>query len=165
MLVRSGAHKQRVRKRRLFTRRVLGRTVLAPSISNHLVCSELTLRPYCMANIRLAQLAVPAVCLLVASLSYGSQILFHYIDPGPLASKQKYTFNSLVLCIWITYARAVFTSAGQVTKEWLKDQSGENGEARHVRQRYCRKCEALKPPRAHHCKVCQTYAHYGERYR
>lgn len=23
------------------------------------------------------------------------------------------------------------------------------------RQRWCRRCEALKPPRAHHCKTCQ----------
>lgn len=100
-------------------------------------------------------LAVPGVCVLIAFLSYGPQLLFLKIEPGPLTSQQRLVFNALVAGIWICYARAVFTKPGQVSASWRPENNNEETDGTFVRQRNCRKCEALKPPRAHHCKVCK----------
>lgn len=62
------------------------------------------------------KLAIPAVCLLVAFLGYGSQVLFARspdLAPGPLTSSQKYVFNTLLLCLWWTYYRACTTDPGR----------------------------------------------------
>lgn len=109
----------------------------------------------------LAKLAVPAVVLLIGLLSYTSQYLFYTIEPGPLDSRQTKIFNLLVICLWISYARACTTSPGSVPKDWSPDSNPEDepvsdGKAQS-RQRYCRKCDALKPPRSHHCKICKRY--------
>lgn len=108
-----------------------------------------------MSTETLQKLAVPGVCALIASLAYGSQFLFAGLDPGPLTSQQKLIFNTLVVCIWISYARAVYTDPGHVPPSWKPEHAFEDGEGPLVRQRHCRKCDALKPPRAHHCKVCK----------
>lgn len=113
----------------------------------------------------MAKLAVPGVVLLIATLSYTSQYLFYVIEPGPLDSRQAKIFNLLVICIWISYARACTIGPGSVPKGWSPDantkkqtSSDENeNEKYRARQRYCRKCNALKPPRSHHCKVCKRY--------
>lgn len=102
----------------------------------------------------ISRLAVPGVCALVAFLAYESQFLFQKLDPGPLTSQQKWAFNIMVGGIWICYARAVITDPGAVPVGWQPDEPfREEGESL-VRQRHCRKCEAIKPPRVHHCKVC-----------
>lgn len=103
----------------------------------------------------LQNLAVPGVCTLIAFLSYGSQLLFLNIEPGPLTSQQRLVFNALVAGIWICYARAVFTDPGHVPTKWRPEGYNEDTDGTLTRQRHCRKCEALKPSRAHHCKVCQ----------
>lgn len=103
----------------------------------------------------LQRLAVPGVCALVAFLAYGSQLLFPGIDPGSLTSQQKLIFNALVACIWVCYGRAVLTDPGHVPAGWKPEATADNGEAFLIRQRHCRRCDALKPPRAHHCKVCK----------
>ena len=52
------------------------------------------------------------------------------------------------------------TDPGHVPKDWASDQSEhvkkENFDATSelLRQRWCRKCSLLKPPRSHHCKTC-----------
>ncbi|KIX01631.1 uncharacterized protein Z518_09357 [Rhinocladiella mackenziei CBS 650.93] len=94
-----------------------------------------------------AKFAALTVVVLIAFLSYSSQYLFYRIEPGPLTQKEKIVFNALVACIWICYARACITDPGRVPLDWA--------DATETRQRYCRKCEAIKPPRSHHCKVCQ----------
>lgn len=104
----------------------------------------------------IAKLAVPGVVALIAFLSYSSQLLFQTLAPGPLTKKQYLYFNVLVACIWISYARACWTDPGSVPEYWLRDQENEQKQAeRKERTRYCRKCDAVKPPRSHHCKVCQ----------
>ncbi|KAK5021991.1 Palmitoyltransferase [Exophiala sideris] len=106
----------------------------------------------------LAKLAVPAVVLLVAFLSYSSQLLCYGIDPGPLDRRRSLVFNVLVVCIWVSYARACATDPGRVPADWQPNEAEQasKGVAQSViaRQRYCRKCEAVKPPRSHHCRVC-----------
>lgn len=103
-------------------------------------------------------LALTGVVALISFLAYGSQFLFRYVEPHALQQKQAFIFNALVACIWITYTRASFTNPGWVPRALNLDHSA----SRHSpplkkvpRWRWCRKCEALKPPRAHHCKICQ----------
>ncbi|KIW65309.1 hypothetical protein PV04_07580 [Phialophora macrospora] len=109
---------------------------------------------------QLAKFAVPAVVTLVAFLSYSSQYLFSHTEPGPLTFKQKVTFNALVACIWISYARACTADPGRIPLDWKPDEaedidSAGPREKAASRRRYCRKCEAIKPPRSHHCRVCK----------
>ncbi|KAK5992923.1 Palmitoyltransferase PFA4 [Cladobotryum mycophilum] len=93
-------------------------------------------------------LAVPAVCLLIAFLSYFSQVVFRYssLDPGPLTRNETVVFNALLLCLWVTYYRAVTVDPGRyVFKEQVIEAQGK---------KWCKKCAAPKPARAHHCRVC-----------
>ncbi|EER28442.1 DHHC zinc finger domain containing protein [Coccidioides posadasii C735 delta SOWgp] len=117
-----------------------------------------------MGGFAASQLAVPAVCTLIAFLSYTSQYLFYEIDPGPLSKSESIKFNALVVCIWICYARACATDPGSVPAGWkpaVSDETsgthleGDPALMSRSRQRWCRRCEAFKPPRAHHCKSCQ----------
>lgn len=116
----------------------------------------------------LAKLAAPAVVSLVAFLSYSSQYLFGSIEPGPLESRESRVFNTLVACIWVCYARACTTNPGRVPIDWQPDEA-ENADTVSPprkavpRQRYCRKCEATKPPRSHHCRICKRYAVSSQR--
>lgn len=98
--------------------------------------------------------AISGSSCLIALLAYGSQVLFHFIDPGPLEGQQLYTFNVLVGCVWICYFQACFVDPGTIPKTWkLKDPGQKPNPAR-----WCKKCDAPKPPRTHHCKTCKKYA-------
>lgn len=116
-----------------------------------------------MADSNVNKLAVPGVCLLISFLSYSSQLLFLHLDPGPLTRIELFIFNSLVLCIWVCYARACLTNPGDVRSAWQPEPSKngpkqeETSEAGMARSRWCRRCEVLKPPRAHHCKTCGRF--------
>ncbi len=105
----------------------------------------------------LARLALPAVVALIAFLSYGSQILFIYIEPGPLGQRQAFFFNAAVVGTWICYLRACFTDPGRVPSGWKPDAVVADQQELARKPRWCRKCKAFKPPRAHHCKTCQRY--------
>lgn len=124
------------------------------------------------------------VIFLGSLLAYGSQILFFHLEPFQIELNEAVILNVLVASAWICYGRTCLTDAGRVPKSWkeacLEDQEGEkdgnmerkeesNGEARQSgkilrkskrnwqtskRGRWCSKCEAPKPPRAHHCRVC-----------
>ncbi|KAH8692120.1 putative palmitoyltransferase with autoacylation activity Pfa4 [Talaromyces proteolyticus] len=116
-------------------------------------------------SLNIELLAIPAVSALIIFLSYTSQLLFLFLEPGALSTSETWKFNILVGCIWICYYRACTVDPGRVPKDW--EPSKENKSAQDdtlreddnhdasVRQRWCRKCSALKPPRAHHCKKCQ----------
>lgn len=104
----------------------------------------------------LRSLTFLGVVALIVFLAYGSQILFHHIEPYILERKQAFIFNTLVGCIWITYTRACFTNPGWIPPTWHRDNSAfEQSPPSKKTLRWCRKCDALKPPRAHHCKICQ----------
>ena len=106
----------------------------------------------------LGDLALPAVVALISFLAYGSQLLFRHMEPYALGKRQTVIFNVLVACIWTTYAQASFTNPGWVTPVLSQDPSTSDYPPFSRRaSRWCRKCEALKPPRAHHCKVCQRW--------
>ena len=109
-------------------------------------------------GVSMSQLAPPAVSLLIAILAYGSQIFFQYIEPYKLQHQQILVFNTAVGCIWICYARACWTAPGRVPINWVPDGLDANEQAsRSHRCRWCKKCQAFKPPRAHHCKTCNRY--------
>ena len=111
----------------------------------------------------LQRLAPPGVTALVAFLAYSSQYLFCYIEPGSLRKGDAYIFNALVGCLLICYWRTCFTDPGRISQDWwerLRLSTGnesETDEQAPQRQRWCRKCETFKPPRAHHCKTCKRY--------
>ena len=105
------------------------------------------------------RLAVPGVTLLICFLAYTSQWLFLYIEPGPLRKGDTYFFNLLVACLLICFYRTCFTDPGRIPQHWrqnLEDkQDGRDDPQVFQRQRWCRRCETFKPPRAHHCKTCK----------
>ncbi|KAF2163964.1 hypothetical protein M409DRAFT_68206 [Zasmidium cellare ATCC 36951] len=108
------------------------------------------------------RLSPPGVTLLVAFLAFTSQWLFHYIEPGPLRKGDAYLFNTLVTCLLICYWRTCFTDPGRIPKDWQDRVHGtEPGSPQSAAEvaaqsnRWCRRCEAFKPPRAHHCKTCK----------
>ena len=108
------------------------------------------------------RLALPAVSSLIAFLAYTSQWLFHRIEPGPLSPGEAYIFNALVACIFICYWRTCLTDPGTIPKDWHESISGQESDAKQTASkaaaqsnRWCRRCEAFKPPRAHHCKTCK----------
>ncbi|KAI1815546.1 zf-DHHC-domain-containing protein [Poronia punctata] len=118
--------------------------------------------------LQLQRLAVPAATILIAILGYGSQILFATspdLEPGPLTQTQSRVFNCLLACLWWTYWRACTVDPGRyiiphATKK-TKAAAGEKDDDENDeteprrRRRWCRKCSAPKPPRAHHCKICR----------
>ncbi|CAM1510134.1 Fc.00g004690.m01.CDS01 [Cosmosporella sp. VM-42] len=92
-------------------------------------------------------LAVPSVCVLIAFLGYGSQIVFNNstLDPGPPSRNESVIFNTLLLILWFTYFRAITVDPGRYV---FADQVLE------AEGRWCNKCAAPKPPRSHHCRHC-----------
>ncbi|OJJ46156.1 hypothetical protein ASPZODRAFT_2067593 [Penicilliopsis zonata CBS 506.65] len=114
-------------------------------------------------SFQISQLAVPAVSVLISFLAYTSQYLFLHFEDAPLTNDEVWGINCFALCIWICYYRACTVDPGRLPQDWeppqtnngsTSDAQGSQAEA-SGRQRWCRKCEAFKPPRAHHCKTCQ----------
>jgi hypothetical protein len=65
-------------------------------------------------------------------------------------------FNSLILLAYWSHLRAMLTNPGAVPKDALPVDYYESGGG-HLQQsdNMCRRCQAYKPPRAHHCSTCQ----------
>ncbi|KAF2186844.1 zf-DHHC-domain-containing protein [Zopfia rhizophila CBS 207.26] len=105
----------------------------------------------------LSSLSVPSVYLLISFLAYSSQWLCLYLEPHPLERKHVIRLNVILVCLLISYTRSIYTNPGQIPKK-LGDGSEDVQAGRKTggnRQRWCRKCDAVKPPRAHHCKECK----------
>ncbi|KAI3428978.1 uncharacterized protein J3R85_008788 [Psidium guajava] len=77
----------------------------------------------------------------------------------------------LVMLLW-SYFSVVLTDPGSVPPNWRLSVDEERGESdplngsdfsilqsdtSHPRVRFCRKCNQPKPPRCHHCSVCQCF--------
>ncbi|KAE8320925.1 DHHC zinc finger membrane protein [Aspergillus sergii] len=108
------------------------------------------------SSFHISRLAIPAVCTLISFLAYTSQYFFKNFEPAPLREQELWRINIFALCIWISYYRACTVDPGRVPRDW-RPRDGKQLEADRAsgRQRWCRRCEAFKPPRAHHCKTCQ----------
>jgi palmitoyltransferase len=104
-------------------------------------------------------LAVPSVYALITFLAYTSQVLLLYLEPYPLEKKQLMRFNVLLVCLLISYTRSVFVDAGAVPKKKNEKEIEieKEKEAKKPGQprKWCRKCDAAKAPRSHHCKACK----------
>lgn len=113
-----------------------------------------------MPAFRLEALAYPGVVSLVSFLAFTSQWLFYNIQPGPLRKGEAYIFNALVFALLVCYTRTCYTDPGRIPSDWhqniqTKDECARVAAEASSHQRYCRKCEMPKPPRAHHCKICK----------
>lgn len=111
---------------------------------------------------------IPAVCLLIAFQGYYSQYLFNTdpdLRPGPLTRRESLTFNLLLACLWCTYYRACTVDPGRYLFAPRPSSSSENPDPDLLRPttaslhplkpaRWCKKCAAPKPLRAHHCRHC-----------
>ena len=109
---------------------------------------------------KLTDLAVPFSFGLVSFIAYPSQYLFRHIEPGPLTNQQSLFLNLGTLAVFISYTRCVATNPGRVVASTdnphgVVETFDSNGHGR--KQRWCKKCDAYKPPRAHHCRVCKRY--------
>lgn len=120
-------------------------------------------------------LAVPGVSLLIAFLGYFSQLLFNLssLEPGPLSRDETVVFNAMLATLYVAYFRAVMTDPGNYAASF-DSPGGANGKgngagfgigAGNTRGvvidldesaggRWCAKCSAPKPRRAHHCRHC-----------
>ncbi|KAJ5157733.1 Palmitoyltransferase pfa4 [Penicillium canariense] len=104
----------------------------------------------------ISQLAIPAVSLLISFLAYSSQYFFLHFEAAPLRKDELWKINIFALCIWICYFRACFVDPGRLpTKANVALLDHPEKDTATGRQRWCRRCEAYKPPRAHHCKTCK----------
>lgn len=107
------------------------------------------------------KIAVPGVYLLIFFLGYPSQALFYYLEPAPLTRTELYVSNVVLVLIFITYTKSVFVDPGTIPKSYGKESEKEQGAGAEKkgdgvkRTKWCRKCNAVKPPRAHHCKECK----------
>ncbi|KAI4706242.1 hypothetical protein J4E89_008976 [Alternaria sp. Ai002NY15] len=116
------------------------------------------------------QCAVPAVYILIFFLGYPSQWLLTQLEPAPLTKNELIVSNVILVLIWITYTQSVFVDAGIIPKDWIAkkelgaEKGDEHGDASGKEtgldiagksRKWCRKCDAAKPPRAHHCKECK----------
>ncbi|KAJ5114395.1 hypothetical protein NUU61_000154 [Penicillium alfredii] len=104
-----------------------------------------------------SKLAIPAVSILIGFLAYTSQYFFLHFKSAPLQKNEVWAINIFAACIWICYYRTCFVDPGRLPAQDL----GGPGPTLYPedqatgRQRWCRRCEAWKPPRAHHCKTCK----------
>jgi palmitoyltransferase len=107
----------------------------------------------------ISQLAVPGVYVLIFFLGYPSQWLLMHLEPAPLTKKELIASNAIVILILITYTKSVFVDPGTIPPDWAEKQehgvSDEKKEVARKSRKWCRKCDAPKPPRAHHCKSCK----------
>ncbi|GMI79747.1 hypothetical protein like AT3G09320 [Hibiscus trionum] len=63
-----------------------------------------------------------------------------------------------VMCV-LNYALAIIMDPGRVPSTFLPDIEDSNATVHEIKRkggdlRYCQKCSHFKPPRAHHCRVC-----------
>ncbi|KAE8369766.1 Palmitoyltransferase [Aspergillus caelatus] len=108
------------------------------------------------SSFHISRLAIPSVCALISFLAYTSQYFFKYFEAAPLREHEIWRINIFALCIWICYYRACTVDPGRVPRDWRpQDVKQLEADRASGRQRWCRRCEAFKPPRAHHCKTCQ----------
>ncbi|KAL4925524.1 putative palmitoyltransferase with autoacylation activity Pfa4 [Aspergillus undulatus] len=108
------------------------------------------------SSFSVSRLAIPAVCTLIAFLAYTSQYFFLYFEDAPLTGDEVWRINILAIIIFICYYRSCTVDPGHVPKGWMpSDRTQLEADQASGRQRWCRRCEAFKPPRAHHCKTCR----------
>ncbi|TFY61142.1 hypothetical protein EVJ58_g4697 [Rhodofomes roseus] len=99
---------------------------------------------------------------LICFIAYSSQIFVVWPWYGCVLSIELLTllvpFNALVGMLLWNYYLCVVTDPGRVPPGWQPDVQDNDGyEVKKLTRgpRYCRTCDAFKPPRAHHCRQCK----------
>ncbi|XP_052173991.1 probable protein S-acyltransferase 16 [Diospyros lotus] len=69
-------------------------------------------------------------------------------------------FTTVAIMCAFNYGIAVFTDPGRVPATFMPDIEDHDSPIHEIKRkggdlRYCQKCSHYKPPRAHHCRVCQ----------
>ncbi|KAJ5641373.1 Palmitoyltransferase pfa4 [Penicillium lividum] len=103
----------------------------------------------------ISQLAIPAVSVLISFLAYTSQYFFLQFESAPLRKDEVWKINIFALCIWICYFRACYVDPGRLPLDRKSITADQHEKERATGRRWCRRCEAYKPLRAHHCKTCK----------
>lgn len=104
----------------------------------------------------ISRLAIPASSVLINFLAYTSQYFFLHFESVPLRKDEVWKLNIVTLCVWVCYFRSCYIDPGRLPPR--RKAMGPNPQEKVQpggRQRWCRRCEAYKPPRAHHCKTCK----------
>lgn len=103
----------------------------------------------------------------VVCTSYGPALADGGLD-SLIAIAVLVPFHGLLMMLLWSYFSVVFTDPGCVPPNWRPTIDEERGESQpltvpehgggqvdpHLKIRFCRKCNQLKPPRCHHCSVC-----------
>ncbi|XP_015055685.1 probable protein S-acyltransferase 16 isoform X1 [Solanum pennellii] len=68
-------------------------------------------------------------------------------------------FSVVALFCILSYALAIYTDPGRVPSSFIPDVEDPENTVQEIKRkggdmRYCQKCSLYKPPRAHHCRVC-----------
>nr|GLL24283.1 probable protein S-acyltransferase 16 [Ipomoea trifida]GMC81730.1 probable protein S-acyltransferase 16 [Ipomoea batatas] len=77
-------------------------------------------------------------------------------SPGMLNAA---VFTALAILCVSNYRLAIYTDPGRVPASFLPDIEDPDNTIHEIKRkggdlRYCQKCSLYKPPRAHHCRVC-----------
>jgi len=100
------------------------------------------------------RLKLPAITLLTKIL-----IIFLYLNlsffPKMNKGMERIVYQSifdgcigiLFYCLWKVWS----VHGGKVPRDWLQSHA-ESAELKDMRE--CTKCDAMKPPRTHHCRLC-----------
>nr|GMD09333.1 probable protein S-acyltransferase 16 [Ipomoea batatas] len=68
-------------------------------------------------------------------------------------------FTAVVLLGICSYSVAMFTDPGRVPASYMRPHTEHDDTIQEIKRkggdlRYCQKCSLYKPPRAHHCRMC-----------
>ncbi|KAL6520956.1 putative protein S-acyltransferase 16 [Orobanche gracilis] len=105
------------------------------------------------------------VGVVIAAITYiYLSTVFVFIDrwfgfgssPGVLNSA---VFTFLAVMCFTSYRRAIYTDPGRVPDTFMPDVEDSGNPIHEIKRkdgdlRYCQKCSHYKPPRAHHCRIC-----------
>ncbi|GAA5836028.1 hypothetical protein JCM9279_002167 [Rhodotorula babjevae] len=113
----------------------------------------------------LGRLWVAGTLALITFIGFSSQLFvvlpsYRYDTRDPALWRLLGPFNALLALLYLNYALTVRTDPGRVPLGWEPDwRQFESGEVEVKKQtggpRFCRTCQAYKPPRAHHCRQCK----------
>lgn len=104
----------------------------------------------------ISKLAIPASSALIIFLAYTSQYFFLHFKSVPLRKDEVWKLNIVTLCVWVCYFRSCYIDPGRLPPGRKAVSANPQEKVQPGgRQRWCRRCEAYKPPRAHHCKTCK----------
>lgn len=81
--------------------------------------------------------------MLIAVLGYGSHWL---VFTAHLLLQDQLLFQLYLSMVWVLYVLAIVKDPGTPPENYSPPPG--------LWRRWCRKCSAYKPPRAHHCKTC-----------